>query len=128
MTTYRAPTAAEKTDIAKIDKDLAAVIAIYGLHPKVQSSMAGQGYISTDMVSELYPTGGALHQHAADEFDFPENAIATAADTPNGIAEEKFTARTSKAERVKLALIWHQCLTLRATKATILTGSPSPPP
>ena len=40
---------------------------------------------------------------------------------PNGIAEVKFTARTSKAERVKLALIWHQCLTLRATKATILT-------
>ena len=64
MTAYRDPTAEEKGHIAKIGKDLAAVIAVYGLHAKAQASLADQGYISTDMVSELYPSVEALHRDA----------------------------------------------------------------
>ena len=66
------------------------------------------------------PDQPAPASEAAAEFGFAEDDIATAEDTAKGIAEIKFTKQTSKTERVKIGLIWNQCRSNRAKKATIL--------
>ena len=123
---YRPPTAAEKTDIDKISAELARVIGIYGLHPKVQAGLAVAGYTTIDMLSGCYAKEGDLIDEAPEEFGFAIGEIAQEKDAAAGIVEVKFIKAMSKTERVRLALIWNHCLNTRKKKATILTQSASP--
>jgi hypothetical protein len=123
MTDYRAATAAENVHIEKLSQDLRNIIGVYGLHPKIQADLGESGYISIDMISGCYSDIADLHKTAPGEFNFSPGDIATEA---LGTAiEVKFDAKTSKAERVKLGLIWSQCEVSRSKKTTILSRASS---
>ena len=70
MADYRDPTPAEKTSIERISGELKTVIGVYGLHPKVQASLADLGYLTIDMLSGCFSTQTELIAEAPGEFSF----------------------------------------------------------
>ncbi len=96
MSSYRDPTSDEQAAIDRLTAEMATIIGIYGLHPKVKAALATAGYITTDMFSGCYTKESDIPTEAAAEFGFAENDIATEEDIAKGITEVKFTKQTSK--------------------------------